>query len=77
MKKNHAGKSKTDELQPEYRFDYAKAKPNRFAARYGSDRKLIMLDPDVAQVFTTAESVNDALRALLKAMPRSKHATKA
>jgi len=30
-----------------------------------------MLDPDVAQVFTTAKSVNTALRALLEAVPRS------
>jgi hypothetical protein len=70
MKKNRGGKSKSNDLLPEYRFDYAKAKPNRFAARYRGDTRLVMLDPDVAEVFTTAKSVNAALRALLKAVPR-------
>ena len=71
MKKNNNGKSKANGLLPEYRLNYGKAKPNRFAARYGTDRRLIMLDPDVAKVFTTAKSANTALRAFLKAMPRS------
>ena len=72
MKKKHGGKAKANELLPEYRFDYGKAKPNRFAIRFRSDSRLIMLDPDVAQVFTSAKSVNTALRALLKVMPRAK-----
>jgi hypothetical protein len=55
-------------MRSEYRFDYAKARPNRFAAR-GLARTIVMLDPDVAKVFKTAESVNVALRALLAAMP--------
>lgn len=71
MKKSRRGKPKVMQLLPEYRFDNAKAKPNRFAARYPADSRLVMLDPDVAQVFTTAKSVNTALRALLKAVPRS------
>jgi hypothetical protein len=50
---------------PEYHFDYQKAKPNRFVDR--QDRQgltVVVLDEDVAQVFTTSESVNKALRAL-------------
>jgi hypothetical protein len=71
MKKNHgARKVRADGLLPEYRFDYREAKPNRFAARYRQGSRVIVLDPDIAKVFTTAESVNTALRALLKAMPR-------
>jgi hypothetical protein len=39
-----------DELQPEYRFDYQKAKPNRFAARNGTQQlTVVVLDEDVAQ----------------------------
>ena len=53
------------------RLNYRKAKPNRFAARYRQGSRVIVLDPDIAKVFTTAESVNTALRALLKAVPRS------
>ncbi len=60
--------SEQDDLQPEYQFDYHKAKPNRFAAA-GKARMVVVLDEDVAQVFTTPESVNKALRALIEAMP--------
>ncbi len=60
-----------DELMPEYHFDYQMAKPNRFAARRGKQRlTVVVLDEDVAQVFTTPEAVNKALRALIEAMPR-------
>jgi hypothetical protein len=60
-----------DDLLPEYDFDYSKAKPNRFAAR--ADRPLlnvVVLDEDVAQVFTTPESVNKVLRGLIESMPK-------
>jgi hypothetical protein len=59
-----------DELMIEYNFDYQKAKSNRFAAREGnSTLKVVVLDEDVAQVFTTPESVNKVLRALIDTMP--------
>jgi len=60
----------TDELRREYRFDYRKARPNRFAARYKEGSRVVVLDPDIAQVFTTPASVNAVLRALLETMPR-------
>jgi hypothetical protein len=33
--------------------------------------RLVSLDPDIARVFTTAESVNSVLRALITTMPTS------
>lgn len=61
-----------DELLPEYRFDYQQAKPNRFAAHHETKRlTVVVLDEDVAQVFTTPESVNKVLRALIDSMPQS------
>lgn len=57
-----------EDMPAEYDFDYSKAKPNRFAERLKGTRTII-LDPDVAVVFTTAEAVNDVLRALLATMP--------
>ena len=59
-----------DEMRSEYRFDYGKARPNRFAGRIDQSRVVVMLDPDIAKVFTTAESVNAVLRALIQTMPR-------
>ena len=52
-------------LGPEYHFDYTKAKPNRFAGRARPGSLAVLLDPDVARVFHSAESVNAVLRALV------------
>ncbi len=70
MKKTPGPKSrKVAEIAKEYRFDYKKAKPNRFASRMKDAPLVAVIDPDVAKVFTTAEQVNKALRALISAMP--------
>ena len=61
----------SDELLPEYRFDYSKARPNRFAPRRASPQTTVALDPDVAAVFTTQEAVNAVLRALIQTMPQT------
>ena len=63
---------KTAEMAKEYRFDYSKAKPNRFAARMKDAPLVAVIDPDVAKVFKTTEDVNKALRALISAMPEKK-----
>ncbi|OAD20171.1 hypothetical protein THIOM_004154 [Candidatus Thiomargarita nelsonii] len=56
------------EMLPEYEFDYTNAKPNRFA----QDALItVTLEPDVAQVFSTSEAVNKALRAILTAIPKT------
>ena len=53
----------------EYNFDYQKkAHPNRFAAA-SDDERTVVLDPDIARIFTSSEAVNNALRALLSALP--------
>ena len=72
MKKTSSSKSRSDkseDMLPEYNFDYSKAKPNRFAGRISKERLVVLLDPDVSQVFTTPESVNTVLRALVTALP--------
>jgi hypothetical protein len=73
MKKTQAAKSRkpSGETRREYRFDYSKAKPNRFASRVGKQRTVVVLDSDIAEVFNTPESVNDILRALIAAMPQN------
>jgi hypothetical protein len=58
----------TEDLRPAYNLDYSKAKPNRFAGQI-ADRVVVVLDPDISEVFTTPESVNAALRALISAIP--------
>lgn len=53
-----------DSLKAHYDFDYTKAKPNCFAARLNPERLMVVLDPDVAAIFPTLESVNETLRVL-------------
>ncbi len=61
-----------DELLSEYRFDYKKAKPNRFANRSGKQQMtVVVLDEDIARIFSTPEAVNKVLRALIEAMPQA------
>lgn len=65
-----------DELLPEYRFDYRMAKPNRFAGEGTRKGVAVLLDEDIAEVFTTPESVNKALRALIEVVPQVKRLKK-
>ena len=75
MKKKEISKSSNgdaDEMRKEYRIDYSKSRSNRFAQALKEQPLVVMVDADVARVFPTAESVNEALRALIAAMPESR-----
>jgi len=67
---------KAGELQAEYQFDYTQAQPNRFAGRRGKRQVVVLLDPDVARVFTDPAAVNTALRAILSAIPSGRTANR-
>lgn len=58
-----------DEMRREYRFDYRKARPNRFAPLLKGRTVAVVLDPDVASVFRSSESVNGLLRSVVMALP--------
>lgn len=64
-------KAEEKDMRSNYKFDYSKARPNRFAGRVSSNRIVVALDPDVSKVFKTPESVNNVLRALISNMPKS------
>jgi hypothetical protein len=73
MKKTPENKTrKIQEMASEYRFDYSKAKPNRFAKRMKTEPLVVLIEPDIAKVFKTSDQVNKALRALISAMPEKK-----
>jgi hypothetical protein len=62
-----------DEIAPEY--DFRGARPNPYAARYAAGATAVVLDPDVAAAFPSAERVNEVLRAvagILQSPPTSK-----
>ncbi|OHB67482.1 MAG: hypothetical protein A2Y77_05785 [Planctomycetes bacterium RBG_13_62_9] len=74
MKRTHLAKSDStgsNDMRLEYRFDYRKARPNRFAERVYKDHRIVILDPDISKVFPTSKSVNTVLRALIRTMPKS------
>jgi len=60
--------SVSDDLRPEYRFDYSKAvrgKYYRTILKEGAN--VAVLEPDVAKAFPNSAAVNDALRIVLNA----------
>jgi hypothetical protein len=57
-------------MRAEYRFDYSKARLNRFAPLMKSGTVAIVLDKDVASVFRSTESVNNILRSVISALPK-------
>lgn len=57
-----------DELRPEYDFSKLKVRAHgRYAKRYLDGTNLVLLAPDVAEAFPDADSVNEALRSLIRA----------
>ena len=49
-----------DTMRAEY--DFSKAVRGVTAARYGQGSNVVLLDPDVAEIFPDARAVNEALR---------------
>jgi hypothetical protein len=52
-----------DDMLPEY--DFSNAVRGKYYERYRQGTNVVLLDPDVAEVFPNATAVNDALRALV------------
>ena len=57
----------SDDLRPEYTFDYSKAVRGKYYQRlFKEGSNVVVLDPDVAKAFRDSKEVNNALRSLLK-----------
>lgn len=74
MKKTSTSKRKNPgrELAAEYRFDYTKSKPNRFAASMAGGAIAVVLEPDVAAVFNSSKKINAVLRSIISKSARAK-----
>jgi len=57
-------------MRPEY--DFSKGVRGKHASRYASGSNLVLLEPDVAKEFLTADEVNETLRAVAKLLERRK-----
>jgi hypothetical protein len=57
------------DMLPEYHLDYSKARPNRFAKGIAEGSLVVVLEPELAQVYKTPERVKAILEAIAQAMP--------
>ena len=57
---------KSSKHEPEMRdeYDFSKGVRGKYADRFAEGTNIVVLDPDVAEVFKDAKTVNEALRPL-------------
>jgi hypothetical protein len=69
MKSNHKSDSgEHDTMRPEY--DFSRAARGKTAARYAKGTNVVVVGPDVLDVFPDGNAVNEALRALASVIRR-------
>lgn len=56
-------KGKTEMLKE---YDFSKGVRGKYAKRYATGTNIVVLSPDVAEIFPDSESVNEALRTLAR-----------
>lgn len=61
MKK--ASPNPNDEMREEY--DFSKGVRGKYAQQYAEGTNVVILEPEIAEEFTSSDSVNQALRSLL------------
>lgn len=68
MKKN---KSISNEMRNEYkRSDFTQLERGKYYKRVTTNSNIVILDPDIAQVFPNAAAVNETLHALVDVMQK-------
>jgi len=53
-------------------YDFSKGVRGKYVQRFKSGSNIVVLSPDVAEVFSDSESVNEALRTLIKVTRQAK-----
>ena len=53
-------------------YDFSKGVRGKYAKKYQTGTNIVLLDPDVAKVFKTPRSVNQALRSLTQIIKAQK-----
>jgi hypothetical protein len=51
-------------------YDFSHGVRGKYAKRYAKGSNIVVLEPDIAKVFSTSSSVNDALRSLVEIAER-------
>ena len=57
------------------KYDFSKGVRGKYVKRFGEGSNVVVLSPDIAQVFPDSKSVNEALRTLIKIADRRKKAS--
>ena len=68
--KNVRKKRPEQPIRKEY--DFGDSVVGKYAGRYAEGTNMVLLDPDVADMFPDSKSVNDALRSLVRIAKQSK-----
>ena len=53
-------------------YDFSKGVQGKYAKRYAEGTNVVVIEPDVAEVFPDHDSVNQALRSLVEIIRRQK-----
>ncbi len=69
-----ASKNRRDQDGMRAEYDFTSGVRGKYAARFAERSNVVVLAPDVAEVFRTSRSVNDALRTHLPRKPTRKSA---
>jgi hypothetical protein len=67
-------KKSTKNTEPEMleEYDFSKGVRGKYVERFKEGSNVVLLSPDVAEVFTDSESVNETLRAVIKVARKSR-----
>ncbi len=57
-------------------YDFSRGVRGKHAAQYAAGTNVVVIEPDVAAEFPTAEEVNETLRAVARLVQRHRRATK-
>ena len=71
--KKMAGSSSDDDIEMRDEYDFRGGVRGKYAERYARGTNVVLLDPDVAEVFHDSASVNRALRALAQIIREQAH----
>ncbi len=66
--KKPKGTPRVAEMRAEY--DFSSGERGKYAKRFAEGTNVVILDPDVAEIFPDSRTVNEALRALSKIAAR-------
>ncbi|WP_456408921.1 hypothetical protein [Caldithrix abyssi] len=61
-------KNEVNDILEEY--DFSSGIRGKYAKRYKEGANIVLIEPDIAQYFPDQESVNEALRSLIKIIER-------